>query len=175
LTRMLFFQARRTSTATRATALCALPLAGASPRVSTTVSADASRARLLCPRYVVSGFAQSIARGSAAPCWEMGGEGGSHAGTIGLACIALGGHSLDRPGQSDLHWEAQWLTDPLFRTTTDRLWLQQEDQAHDALRPQGLPCQQRQGRRAPPHAQPDLRCRVRSHPPIHPPTLRGLR
>lgn len=30
--------------------------------------------------------------------------------------------------------------------TPDRLWLQQEDQAHDALGPQGVPRQQRQGR-----------------------------
>lgn len=43
----------------------------------------------------------------------------------------------------------------------DRLWLQQEDQVHDALGPQGLHRQQRQRRRAPPDAQPDPRRRVR--------------
>lgn len=50
---MVFFtQAPRPSSATRATALCALTPHGASPRVSTTVSVDGSRATRLCPRYV---------------------------------------------------------------------------------------------------------------------------
>lgn len=47
---------------------------------------------------------------------------------------------------------------------SDRLWLQQEDQVHDALGPQGLCRQQRQRRRAPPDAQPDPRRRVRFPP-----------
>lgn len=39
----------------------------------------------------------------------------------------------------------------------DRLRNQQEDPLHDALRSQVLPCQQRQGCRAPDDAQPNLR------------------
>jgi len=49
----------------------------------------------------------------------------------------------------------------LTRTNLDRLWLQPQDQAHDPLGPQGVPRQQRPGRRAPPHAQQDLCRRVR--------------
>ncbi len=59
---VIFLQARRASCAIRATALCVSALRGASPRVSTTESAGASRAILLCPRYVATLFLGSCLR-----------------------------------------------------------------------------------------------------------------
>ena len=52
----------------------------------------------------------------------------------------------------------------ISNSLTDWLWFQQEDPPHDALRPQGFPRQQHPRPRPPPHAQQDLRRRVR-HPP----------
>lgn len=46
-------------------------------------------------------------------------------------------------------------------TITDWIWFQQEDSPHDALWPQGVPRPERLRRRHAPHAQQDLRCRVR--------------
>lgn len=50
----------------------------------------------------------------------------------------------------------------LTKACTDRFRLEQEDKTHDALRPQSLPRQQHQRRRAPPHAQQNLRRRDRT-------------
>ena len=47
-------------------------------------------------------------------------------------------------------------------SNVDRLRLQQENQTHDALRPQGFPRSQPQRRRPTPHAQPNVCCRDRS-------------
>lgn len=88
----------------------------------------------------------------------------------GHHCHALGMSSQSRPNSKhislldDLHMagaakeqpcdsrhasdleslETDWLL--ILPSSTDRLWLQQEDPPHDALRPQGLPRQQHQGR-----------------------------
>jgi hypothetical protein len=133
-------QAPRASCATRATASCVSARHGASPRVSTTGCAGGSRATWLCHRYV--GLLYELEPG------HLRARGGN--GQTGHRVLRVEfGPGFDEDNRR------------LTQATSDRLWLQQEDQAHDALRPQGLRRQQRQGRRAPPDAQQDLRRRVR--------------
>ena len=147
LTHLLLLQARRCSPVTRVTGSSASTRNGVSPRVSTTGSGDASRAILLCPRYVMNFF-----------------------GGVGLVVVVVEvegkGRELRPRAETGLSrriggWE-QSAEAELTQANLDRLWLQPQDQAHDPLGPQGVPRQQRPRRRAPPHAQQDLCRRVRS-------------
>lgn len=156
---LVCLQAPRASCATRATALCVSTQHGASLRVLTTASGDGSVVTLLCPRYVASNllfwdiWTSGRPRRQEMDEEERGRTQERTTGSLGRACSHGRNAFSARQGL--------WLTCSHF-LILDRLWLQQEDPPHDPLGPQGLPCQQRQGRRAPPYAQQDLRRRVRS-------------
>lgn len=62
------------------------------------------------------------------------------------------------PSVRPLHTNSTRRTQLILFGVLDWLRQQQEDPPHDALGPQGLPRPQPQGRRAPPDAQPHLRC-----------------
>ena len=118
---------RRNSTDINPIVSCVCLQHGESQRVSTTECDGDLRVKLLCHRYVISKFHGFAVRGQ---------RGDFQFWSPSTVCASI-------------------LADEVI--LSDRLRLEQEDEAHDALRPPSLPRTQPQRRRPPPHAQPNIR------------------